>query len=258
MKPTITLISDWKTRDPYVGMLKGQLLENVPDAHIIDITHAVGFSDLNQTAFILRHSYSHFPKGSIHLILTGYSEISPAVPVAVMHDGHHFVGDDNGIFCMMFGSEDGIVEGRRFEKPGFGGNPVEMMMLLVKALAEGSIGDITVPLPEVKRAFCLQTPLELKDEIEGQIVYIDGYYNAVTNIPVDMFRRVVRNRPFKATVKSKTDWTVEAFHEQYCDDEEFYLVPNTMGCIEITMYQGNAAILADFQVNDKVIVKCGE
>lgn len=255
MKPLITLTSDWKTRDPYVGMLKGQLLYAVPEANIIDITHAIDFSNLNQTAFILQHCYDHFPKGTIHLILTNYSAISPIVPVVIEHDGHYFVGEDNGVFCMMFGQRE-PVEGRRFEKPGFEGNPIDMLIELVKALVNNEVEAITQPVPEVKRAFCLQAAFACKDVVEGQIVYIDGYYNAVTNIPVEMFRETIQDRPFEAVIKSNNDWTIRAFHEQYCDDAEFYFVPNAMGCLEIAMYRGNAAILADLQVNDKVIITC--
>ena len=62
---TITLISDWKLRDPYVAMFKGQLLKAVPDANIIDITHAIDSFSIEQTAFILKNSYSSFPEQSL-------------------------------------------------------------------------------------------------------------------------------------------------------------------------------------------------
>lgn len=252
MKLVVTLISDWKMRDPYVSMLKGQLLSALPDATLIDITHAIDFSDIIQTAFVLRHSFSSFPDNSVHLILTNFSAISNVTPVLVSYQNHYFIGEDNGIFSLMFG-QDCPPEGLQADMSG---NPIEQMIRLVKAISEGSVSSITKIYPSFKRAYSPQpfhsTP---NRTIEGQIVYIDGYYNAVTNIPVKMFQNAIQKQPFKAVIKSKNEWPITAFHEKYFDEEEFYFVPNALGLLEITMYQGNVSILADLHVEDKVIIQ---
>lgn len=253
-KPVITLTSDWKMHDPYVAMLKGQLLSAVPEAVIIDITHTIAFSNIKQTAFILRHSFKQFPDGTIHLILTNYSAISDVVPVIVPYKNHYFIGEDNGIFCLIFG-QDCPPTGRQFAVTDVTANPVDMMIKLVKAISEHHMESVTEPYNTFCRAYVEQPFLSRDRKIEGQIVYIDSYYNAVTNIPTEMFKNAVQDKTFTAVVKSKIDWEINAFHDKYCNAEEFYLVPNTLGFLEITMYQGNVAILADLQVNDKVIIQ---
>lgn len=255
VKPVITLISDWKMRDPYVAMLKGRLLAAAPEAALIDITHAIDFSSVNQTAFILQHSFKQFPDETIHLILTNYSAISNVIPVVVAFEHHYFIGEDNGIFCLMFG-QDCPLEGRRFAVSDDTDNPIDLMISLVKALLEHRIEEITEPYRTFRRAY-VEQPLHSPHEhlIEGKIVYIDGYYNAVTNIPVKMFKDIVQNKTFLAKIKSKNEWKINAFHERYCNEEEFYFVPNALGCLEITLYQGNVAILADLQIDDKVIIE---
>ena len=51
MNQIITLLSDWRLRDPYVAMLKGELLKTLPDAQIVDITHYVDKFDLIHPGF---------------------------------------------------------------------------------------------------------------------------------------------------------------------------------------------------------------
>ena len=63
MRPIVTLISDWRTRDPYVAMFKGKLLSAVPDAEIMDISHVVDLFNVSQTAFLTLQSYRNFPRG---------------------------------------------------------------------------------------------------------------------------------------------------------------------------------------------------
>ena len=79
----ITLISNWKLRDPYVAMFKGQLWKAIPDANIIDITHAVDGFSVEQTAFILKNSYKSFPEQTLHIILTGTTMSHTSMPVMV-------------------------------------------------------------------------------------------------------------------------------------------------------------------------------
>ncbi|UCD30629.1 MAG: SAM-dependent chlorinase/fluorinase, partial [Planctomycetota bacterium] len=54
--PIITLMTDFGTRDHYVAVMKGMILQINPKATIVDITHEIGSQDLFQAAFVLRQS----------------------------------------------------------------------------------------------------------------------------------------------------------------------------------------------------------
>src|SRR5512138_1750299 len=98
----ITLTSDWGLRDHYIGSVKGAILRQHPEAVIVDISHLVEPFNLNQAAFIIRNSYRSFPKGTIH-ILGINEEASIETPhTLVLHEGHYFIGADNGIFSLIF------------------------------------------------------------------------------------------------------------------------------------------------------------
>lgn len=253
MRPIVTLISDWRTRDPYVAMFKGKLLSAVPDAEIMDISHVVDLFNVNQTAFLTLQSYNKFPKGSIHIMLTNASATSSFAPVVVEYDGHFFIGEDNGIFCIMFNLHFPIT-GHQYS----GNTPraLDRIVELAQAVVDNKLESVTKEYTSFKRLFSA-LPIHFNNDktIEGEIVYIDAYFNAITNIPVSMFKEAVGNGTFQATIQSKKEWKCQIYHESYTPEEEFYFTGNALGCLEIAMYQGNVAILADFKVGDKITIK---
>lgn len=252
MKPIVTLISDWRTRDPYVAMFKGKLLSAVPDAEIMDISHVVDLFNINQTAFLTMQSYCNFPEGSIHILLTNASATSTFVPVVVEYDGHFFIGEDNGIFCIMFNRYFPIAA-RQYS--GSISGALDRIIALTEAVVENKLESVTTEYTNFKRMFAaLPIHFENDKRIEGEIVYIDAYFNAITNIPVSMFKDAIGGGSFQATIQSKKEWKCQIYHDTYRSDEEFYFTGNALGCLEITMYQGDVAILADLKVGDKIII----
>ena len=64
----ISLISDWNFADYYLGSVKGYILNNCPDARIVDINNQISNYNISQTAFVIENTYKNFPKGTIHII----------------------------------------------------------------------------------------------------------------------------------------------------------------------------------------------
>lgn len=64
----ITLTTDFGEKDYYAGALKGAIYSELGSVNLIDITHSVSPFNTYQAAYLLRNSYKHFPKGTVHLI----------------------------------------------------------------------------------------------------------------------------------------------------------------------------------------------
>ena len=254
MNQIITLLSDWRLRDPYVSMLKGRILQVLPDAQIIDITHYVDKFNLLQTALLMKTSYPSFPEGSVHLILTNMSLNSHFSPVVLKHDGHYFIGEDNGVFHLMFG-QTGLLKGLQLSENK--GDTLLQMLSLVKAIKEDTLIQQTTEYGQFKRMF-VELPDHEADnkQIEGHIIYVDAFNNAVTDIPAKMFDDVVQGKPFNATVLSKGTWTMTKYFKEYHVSEgEMFLCNNSLGLIEVAAYQSDVAVLADLEPGDKIIIK---
>lgn len=253
MKPVITLISDWRLRDPYLSMFKGELLAQMPDAFLLDITHHIDLRDIAQTAFLMRQSFMSFPKGSVHLLLTNVLFSSVFDPVVLERDGHFFIGEDNGIFTMMFGG-NAPLEGRRYV--GEETQSLAKMVLLAKYIFNDELNAHTAvcgPLAMKIGQSAINNVFEHR--IEGRIVYVDAYFNAITNIPIQMFREVVKGENVTAeVVTNKSMWKINKCYARYESGNELFFIENPLGCMEIAVAQGKAAALADLCINDKVTI----
>lgn len=254
MNQIITLLSDWRLRDPYVAMLKGELCQAQPDAQIIDITHYVDKFNLPQTALLMKTSYQSFPEGTVHLLLTNMSLNSTFTPVLLQHNGHWFIGEDNGIFFLMFGQEAAL---KGYQLADNQGNTLGQMLQLIRLIADDQLSGNTTEYLNFKRMFTETAEHSAENQqIEGTIIYIDAFSNAITDIPVAMFEKAVGNREFTATIQSNGMWTITAHADHYQPmDDEMYLCNNALGFIEITGYQSDVSILADLEPGDKIIIK---
>jgi S-adenosylmethionine hydrolase len=94
----LTLLTDFGTRDHFVGVMKGVIAGIAPRATVIDICHEVAPYQINQARFLLNHSYRWFPKGTIHVCVVDPGVGSARRPLLVEAAGHLFVGPDNGLF----------------------------------------------------------------------------------------------------------------------------------------------------------------
>jgi hypothetical protein len=254
MNQIITLLSDWRLRDPYVAMLKGELLKALPESQILDITHYIDKFNLPQTVLLMKTSYRSFPEGSIHLILTNMSLNSTFPPVALFHNGHWFIGEDNGVFHLMFGQETAL---KGFQLPDSKLNTLNQILELIRLINSGKIEKKAAEYLKFKQKFAEEYEHSAENQqIEGSIIYIDAFFNAITDIPAELFEKVVGKRPFTATIYSKGIWTVTEFAEDYHTlEDEMFLCNNALGLIEIAGNQLDVAVLADLEPGNKIIIK---
>ena len=253
----ITLLSDWKFRDPYVGTFKGQLFNLLPNIQIVDITHHLELGNLSQAAFIAKNSYAFFPKRSLHIILSGFSFSPEMKPVLIFHNDHFFLGEDSGVFSMMFGLDHNV------EIHQYNGdllkNATEKLALMASWVFDGTYHKNTTPLNALKFQINNLSDPDYNAErklISGKIAYIDSGCNAVTNIPISMFEAVGK-KTFTAVISNNVrPLKITRCHTHYNPQEsEVFLVYNRLGFLEITIYEGNIAVLAELKVGHNIEIQ---
>ncbi|MBO4654462.1 MAG: SAM-dependent chlorinase/fluorinase [Bacteroidales bacterium] len=252
----ITLISDWKLRDPYVAMLKGQLWKAVPDANIIDITHAIEGFSIEQTAFILKSSYSSFPEGTLHIILTGITLSHESMPVMVEYDHHFFMGEDSGVFSLMFGEETDL-KAVALNLPDENSSVLDKCVTMAKLHFSNTLQEHVRPYDNMVRKMRLGPEHDtLNRIIIGHVAYIDTCCNAVTDIPVEMFKKAVKKGNFSLILSSTKHITITHYQEFYNPKEEdVYVLSNRLGFMELTLNNSRIAVLADLHIGDKVEIR---
>jgi len=253
----ITLLSDWKLRDPYVGIFKGQLLNLCPNIIIVDITHNLELGNLSQAAFIANNSYTFFPKNTLHILLSGLSFSNDTKPILIFHNEHFFLGEDTGIFSMIFGA---AINKDAYQYQGdMAESATEKLALMASWVFQNTFIENTVPVSTLKFQLNNLSDPDYNAErkvISGKIAYIDSCCNAVTNIPISMFEAAGK-KSFTAIVSNNVrPLKITKCHSYYNPKEsEVFLVYNRLGFLEITLYEGNIAALADIKVGNDVEIR---
>ncbi len=97
MPPLITLTTDFGSRDPFVGIMKGVILSICPSARLVDLTHEVTPQDVLGGRLALESAAPFFPDGTVHLAVVDPGVGSARRAIAVRSGRHHLVGPDNGL-----------------------------------------------------------------------------------------------------------------------------------------------------------------
>src|SRR5690606_13422163 len=125
---------------------------------------------------------------------------APLSLIAFQHEGHYFIGPDNGIFTLMFDQ----LPKETYRLPKEKGNPFPFNAAAAMAVAHISSGkplvEIGLPAGETERRIALQ-PVISPSQIRGSVIYVDHYENAVVNISQDLFEKIRNKRRFKLFFK---------------------------------------------------------
>ncbi len=248
----VTLTTDFGQKGYYLAALKGAILKESPDLQLVDISHFVKPYDIVQGAFILNNAYHHFPQGTIHLIAVNNIS-APLSLIAFQHNGHYFVGPDNGIFSLMF---DPVPE-EVYRLEGGKGVPFPLNGLFAEAVAHVSSGkpllEIGLPAGATERRIALQ-PVVSASQIRGSVIYVDHFENVVVNIKKDFFEKVRNKRRFKLFFKRHDP--IEQLSRNYSDVPigETLCLFNDAGYLTIAINMGKGASLLGLKLDDMVQV----
>lgn len=198
MRPVIAILSDFGSRDHYVGTMKGVMLGICPEVTLVDITHDIAPHDVLDGALELAAAYRFFPAGTIFLAVVDPGVGSGRRGIAAEIGDYRFVCPDNGLLSAV--ARDAppkkLVEltERRYARPTvsrtFEGR--DRFAPAAAWLAKG------IQLPALGRGLTtfqkLDIPLPAVDgeEMRGAVLRIDRFGNLVTNVDRKSFERFSR------------------------------------------------------------------
>src|SRR5690606_13284826 len=101
-KAPIALLSDFGTRDHYVGVMKGVILGINPEVTLVDLTHDLPPHDIVAAARELATIHKYFPAGTIFLVVVDPGVGSVRRGIAADAGDWRFVAPDNGVLAGVF------------------------------------------------------------------------------------------------------------------------------------------------------------
>lgn len=243
--PIITLTTDMGLRDHYVAAVKGAILTQFAEATIVDISHQIAPFDNQHAAFVLRNAYPEFPRGSIHIIGVN-SEADGRTPhLIVRHDGHYFIGADNGIFSLLFDQKphEAFELTLKLDTDHLAFPTKNIFVKAACHIARGGTPEVIGRKVVAIREQLNFRPVMMHEAIKGAVIHIDAYGNVVTNITREHFNELVKAHTFKISFGRSMHDIVE-IHNTYSDVPagERLAFFGATGFLEIAVNKGVAGV----------------
>jgi S-adenosylmethionine hydrolase len=258
MSNIVTLTTDWNNSDYYVGAFKAAVLLRLPSVVFVDISHAVLLFSRQQAGFIVRNTYKNFPNGTIHVIGVDSEPDRNQDIVIAVYDRQYFICNNNGILGLVF---DDLPQSVVSIKTGFAFEGATFPELSVFAdivsyiLKNGEIAELGELTDDVKR-FPSFLPQISANEINGEVIYIDSYYNAITNISKDFFYENVGTGKFEIYLNSNLSRTSKIYNSyKEVSSGEIVCVFNSLNLLEIAIREGKAGLLLNLDRKSIIRVK---
>ncbi len=225
----IFLFDDFGWQGPYTGQMKTVLAQRAAGIPVIDLMHDAPAFRPQAAGALLAALVPWLPPDAVVLAVVDPGVGTERLPCLVEADGRHFVGPDNGLFARVAQRADSARAWRIDWRPetlsaSFHGRdlfaPVAAMLATGQAVERTPIM-LRVPSPPAAAG-------------EGEVIYIDGYGNAMTDLgaaevpPAAMIRvdgHAIRH--------ARTFGEVPA--------AEGFWYANSLGLVEVAVNQGSAA-----------------
>lgn len=188
----ITLTTDFGTKDPFVGVMKGQVLRRHADVRVVDLTHEIEAHWPAEAGFWLARSFRYFPTGTVHVAVVDPGVGSARAIAAAEGEGHLFLAPDNGLLGPVVENLQGPVTRRVSEEvlrrigvrevsATFHGR--DIFAPLAAELAAGRLvpQDLGAPVTDLVPGW-LEAPTVRAGQVTGSVVTIDHFGNLITNV----------------------------------------------------------------------------
>lgn len=249
-RPVIALMTDFGLGDGDVGVMKGVIAGISPEAHIIDITHAVAPQNVPSAAWILEASYRYFPKGTVFVCVIDPGVGSSRGAIAVHAGDWYFIGPDNGLFSYVY-AEQTVHEAVALTNSMYHLSQVSATFHgrdifaptgahLSRGVALHELG----PALDTASLIRLDTtaPVRQGERIAGSILHVDNFGNLITNIPLTLVPDLFTCEAVKILFASGE--VVERRRRFFADgpnDGQPFIYGDSSGYIGIAVRNGNAA-----------------
>jgi len=245
MRGIVTFTTDFGLQDPFVAVMKGQMLRRNRELQLVDITHDIEPYRPAEAGFWLRRAARYFPAGTVHVAVIDPGVGTERPLVAVQSDGQLFLAPDNGLLAGIAARPAAVSRriasttlaalGAVAQGSTFHGR--DLLAPLAAELASGGLGfdqlgEICVPL-----AIPQPHPVTAAGgRLDGQVVTVDRFGNLFSNIEEDLLDDT---RPWLVSIRGRELPRVGAYGE--APPGALVALVNSWGVVEVAEVTGNAA-----------------
>lgn len=247
MSAPIVLLTDFGTRDSYVGVMKGVIAGIAPRVPILDLSHGIRPQDVAHGAYTLHISAPYFPAGTHFCCVVDPGVGSSRRAVAVEVEAWRFILPDNGLLTWLLerwpARRAVALTNPRYHLPvhsaTFHGR--DIFAPVTAHLAAGAeLSDMGDPLDpaSLRRLESAEVQREGAQRV-GMVLHIDHFGNLITTLT----RAALDNSPTWTIQLAGSDLTFPRLHQTFADVPLGTPVAywGSDGFLELAIRNGNAA-----------------
>lgn len=247
----LTFTTDFGLSDYYVAAVKGTVMRLAPGSQVVDVSHLISPGDLAAGAFVWAAAVPWFPPGTVHLAVVDPGVGSERRILVARTGDAWLVCPDNGLLTHLLDRglpvlPSAVREVRVVEKsdlylhnfphsPGQTFHGRDRFAPVAAWLLRGGPAAELGPVIQDPRRLPFRPPRREPGRLAGEVIHVDTYGNAVTNIPSAWlprpWPRVV------STIGGSGGRTVRhlATHYQEIPPGEAALLPGSAGTLEVSL-----------------------
>lgn len=254
----VTLLTDFGTRDPYVGVMKGVVLGVLPTARLVDLGHDIAAQSVVEANFALHGAYPYFPAGTVHVVVVDPGVGSDRRILCVRAHDQTFLAPDNGVLTGIIGPGAAIrsvAEKRLFRcadvSRTFHGRDIfaPVAARLAAGLDPDEVG------PAVSDPILLARPLPMHTDaggIAGEIIHIDAFGNLISNVRECDVLQLEPNRRFVVFRGQKIGYPAESYAQS--EKGRPLAILDSFGYLEIAVNRGSALEHFNASLGDRLAI----
>lgn len=250
----VTLTTDYGLADPYLAMLKSRLLQAIPGATLLDISHGIRLADIAQAVWVFRTAAAHLPTEAVNLVSVGET-VGDGQAVAFRWRGLLMVSMDNGfpdLLAQVSPAEQLVSLPIQARYPAF---PSLELIEATAQLAQGQpLESLGPPMTAFATRLKATQPIIRQDQILGTVQFVDAQGNLISNISQATFEAQRLGRAFE--IRAGIERINRIYH--HYDQREFgdcLAFFNAGGWLEIAINTGNAGQLLGLKTDSPISVR---
>ncbi|HQU83523.1 MAG TPA: SAM-dependent chlorinase/fluorinase [Pyrinomonadaceae bacterium] len=246
----IALLTDFGTRDYYVGAMKGVILSINENANIIDISHEIEPQNIRSASFVLANCFQNFPAKTIFVAVVDPGVGSERKAILVETDKYYFIAPDNGLLSFVFENVENFrifeLTNREFFAENVS-NTFHGRDIFAPVAAHLSLGIS----PEMfgNRVNNYKVIKQTKDFENAEIIHIDRFGNLVTNLRQENLPEKFAIEIGETLINKICRFYAEA------EDDELIMILGSSGFLEISAKGSSAAEILSINRKTKLLVK---
>jgi S-adenosyl-L-methionine hydrolase (adenosine-forming) len=252
----IALLTDFGTRDYFVGAMKGVILSIDRKARIVDITHEIEPQNIRSAGFTLRACCRDFPAKTIFVAVVDPGVGSERRAVLVETAEYFFLAPDNGLLSFVFNEAEDFRVFELTNKTYFAekiSSTFHGRDVFAPAAAHLSKGagaeEFGRKITDYVR-FEEDRPRKISEsEIEAEIIAIDRFGNLITNLKSDDLPANFLLEIGAARIEKLRNYFAEG------RAGEIFMIIGSAGFLEIAAFQDSAKNLLQARIGRKILVK---